>query len=210
MQTKMKLSGGRWGGLRVNAGRRRIHSKGVGHVIREKVSHREPLHINFKYRIPVRNKDTLKLLKRSIQNARKHGLNVIQYSFQHNHVHLILEAKSNAILAKGMRSLTITFAKGLKKGRVQLERYHLHVLKTAREVKHALQYVLFNQQKHESGIYSAIDDYSSVLFLENGLELVRKFAKQKSMTIKIQKGEPWIPDPGQSYLYKKGLFNLFL
>lgn len=109
-----------------------------------------------------------------------------------------------------MRSLTITFAKGLKQGRVQIERYHLHVLKTAREVKHALQYVLFNQQNHEKGIYSAIDDYSTVLFLENGLELVRRFAKKKSLTIKIQRGQPWIPDPGLSYLYKKGLLNLFL
>lgn len=210
MQTKMKLSGGKWGGLRANAGRNRIRSKGVAHANREKVSHREPLHVNFKYKNPVRNKDTLKLLRRSIQNARKHGLKILQYSFQKNHIHLILQAETNQILTRGMRSLTITFAKGLKQGRVQIERYHLHVLKTAREVKHALQYVLFNQQKHESGTYSAIDEYSSLLFLERGMELVRKFAKDKSMTIRIQKGEAWSADPGLSYLYKKGLSKLFL
>jgi REP element-mobilizing transposase RayT len=163
--------------------------------------------VNFKYRIHVRNKDTLKLLKKSIQNARSHGLRVLQYSFQHNHVHLILEADANAILTKGMRSLTITFAKGLNKGRVQIERYHLHVLKTAKEVKHALHYVLFNQQKHESGICSTIDDYSSVLSLENGLNLVRKFAKEKLMTLKIQFGEMWRSDEG-SYLYQRGLSQL--
>lgn len=210
MQTKMKLSGGKWGGLRANAGRKRIHSKGVSHGNREKISNRQPLHVNFKYKISVRNKETLKLLKRSIQNARRHGLQVLQYSFQHNHIHLILQADSNAILTKGMRALTITFAKGLNQGRVQLERYHLHVLKTAREVKHALQYVLFNQQKHEKGTYSAVSDYSSVLFLERGMELIQKFAKQKRITIKIVKGESWIPDPGNSFLYKKGLKGLFV
>ncbi len=172
----MKLSGGNWGGLRFKAGRKRVHSKGVAHERREKVNARTPLHVNFKYRLNVRNKETLKLLKRSIQNARKHGLRVLQYSFQKNHIHLILEADSNVILTKGMRSLTITFAKGLQEGRVQLERYHLHVLRTVRETKHALQYVLFNQQKHESGTYSVVDEYSSVLSCRNGLEMVRKFA----------------------------------
>ncbi len=201
MQTKMKLNGGNWGGLRSNAGRKRIRSRGVSHSVRELVSHRTPMHVNFKYRLPVRNKETLKLLKRSIQNARKHGLRVMQYSFQKNHIHLILEAESNPVLTKGMRSLTITFAKGLKQGRIQLERYHLHVLRTAREVKHAVHYVLFNQQKHESGTYSKMDEYSSVLFLANGLELIRKFAKMKAMTIKIKKGDFWESDEGRSYLY---------
>lgn len=108
-----------------------------------------------------------------------------------------------------MLSLTVTFAKGLKLGRVQIKRYHLRVLKTVREVKHGFQYVLFNQQTHEKGTYSAIDDYSSVLTLEKSLGLVRKFAKRNSKTIRIQKSGPWIPDPGKSYLYKKGLLNLF-
>ncbi|MES2527306.1 MAG: transposase [Bdellovibrionota bacterium] len=185
--------GGKWGGLRENAGRRRRKSKGVAHRMREVVK-RHPLHVNFKYRLNVRNKETLKLLKRSIQNARGHGLRILHYSFQSNHIHLIIEADSNRILTKGMRSLTITFAKGLQKGRVQMERYHLHVLKTLREAKNAVHYVLFNQQKHERGTYSVINEYSSVLSLKNGLELIRNFAKEKKITITIQNGGPWIPD----------------
>ena len=210
MQTKMRLNGRRWGGLREGAGRTRVKSKGVAHSSREKVIQRTPVHVNFKYWIHLRNKDTLRLLKRSIQNARRHGLNVLQYSFQGNHIHLIIEADTNDILTRGMRSLTITFAKGIDRGRIQVERYHLHVLRTAREVKHALHYVLFNQQKHESGTCSTINDYSSILCLERGMELLRKFAKEKRITITIQKGDPWIPDPGRSYLYRKGLLNLFL
>ncbi len=203
MQTKMKLSGGKWGGLRVKAGRKRIRSRGVAHSSREKVTGRTPIHVNFKYKIPVRNKETLKLLRKSIQNARRHGLRILQYSFQHNHVHLILEAENNAILTKGMRSLTITFAKGLNKGRVQIDRYHLHVLKTVRETKHALHYVLFNQQKHESGIYSEINEYSSVLFMEDGLKRIRSFAMEKGISLKIMKGNNWIPDSGSSFIMRK-------
>ena len=207
MQTKMKLSGGRWGGLRAKAGRKRIRSKGVAHIPREKITIRTPLHVNFKYKIPVRNKDTLKLLKKSIQNARRHGLKVLHHSFQHNHIHLILEADNNSTLTKGMRSLTITFAKGLQKGRVQIERYHLHVLKTVRETKHAIHYVLFNQQKHEKGTYSDINDYSSVLYIKNGLDLIREFAKEKALTLKIQKRNDWIPDTGSSYFARVALFS---
>lgn len=207
MQTKMKLSGGRWGGLRPKAGRKRIRSRGVAHISREKITGRTPLHVNFKYKISVRNKETLKLLKRSIQNARKHGLKILHYSLQHNHIHLIVEADNNLILTKGMRSLTITFAKGLQRGRVQIERYHLHVLKTVRETKHAIRYVLFNQQKHEFGTYSTINDYSSVLYLKNGLDLIRKFASDKALTLKIEKGSSWIPDSSLTYLAKVALFS---
>lgn len=188
MQTRMKLNGAKWGGRREGAGRIRI---------------RLPLHVNFKYRTGIRNKTTLKLLKKAIQNARGQGLKVLQYSFQHNHVHLLIEAHDNHILSKGMRSLTITFAKGLRIGRVQVERYHLHVLKTVREVRHAIHYVLFNQQKHERGTYSWIDDYSSVLSNPNELDLVRKFAQKSGMLLKVSKGDPWKPDLSGSYIYRR-------
>ncbi|WPU66418.1 transposase [Peredibacter starrii] len=147
-QLSLNLYQGKSGGRRPGSGRKRIHSKGVAHRIREKVTNRTPLHINFKYRTFIKNKYCLKLLKRAIINARAHGLRIIHFSLQSNHVHLIIEAENNDTLTKGMRSLTITFAKGLNKGKVQIERYHLHVLKTIKETKHAVQYVLFNQQKH--------------------------------------------------------------
>ncbi len=208
MQKSFRLNGGAWGGLREGAGRKRKHSRGVSHRNREKVSDRTPLHINFKYRTTVRNKTTLKLLKRAIQNARNHGLLVQQFSFESNHIHLIVGASDNKTLTRGMRSLTITFAKGLKMGRIQIERYHLHVLKSVREVKHALQYVLFNHQKHEKGIYSAVDQYSSLLSEKDGLKIIQKFAREKKMTIEIRKGEFWKGDPGTSWLYQRGM-NLF-
>lgn len=207
-QLKLNLYQGNWGGRRPGSGRKRIHSKGVSHRVREKVTTRTPIHINFKYKTLIKNKFCLKLLKRAIVNARSHGLRVVHFSLQSNHVHLIIEVENNTILTKGMRSLTITFAKGLNQGRVQLERYHLHVLKTLRETRNAVHYVLFNQQKHEKGQYSKIDGYSSLLSMDKALEVIKRYAKTARKTLKIGRAENWELDQERSYLLKQGIIQL--
>ena len=90
-----------------------------------------------------------------------------------------------------MRSHTVTFAKGLRDGKVQLERYHLHVLKTIREAKNAALYVLFNQQKHEKGTYSKLNGFSSLLSMERARELIRKYAMKEEITIKMKETKKW-------------------
>lgn len=202
-QLKLNLYNGSWGGRRPRAGRKRIHSKGVAHRTRERINHRTPLHINFKFRTLIKNKVALKILKRAIINARSHGLRVIHFSMQSNHLHFIVEADSNEILTRGMRSLTITFAKGIEKGRIQIERYHLHVLKTLQETRNAIRYVLFNQQKHEKGTFSKIDEYSSLLNMNGAPKIIRKFAKDMKMTLIIKKTAPWEMDQAKSYFLKK-------
>lgn len=202
-QMKLNLEKGKLGGRRVGAGRRRIHSNGVSHRVREKVSHRTPLHINFKYKAQIRNKDSLRILKRAILNARKHGLRVVHFSLQSNHVHLIIEAPNNLILTKGMRSLTVTMAMGLKKGRIQLERYHLHVLKSLRETKNAVEYVCFNKQKHEKKKSSILDDYSSL----PTQEVIRHFARKHSMSLRLCVTLKWQGDPPLSFILARSLLR---
>jgi REP element-mobilizing transposase RayT len=208
-ELQFNLFKGKRGGRRPGAGRKRIHSKGVSHLKRETVIKRTPQHVNFKFQCSIRNKDCLKLLKRSIQNAQKMGLKIIHFSLQSNHVHLITEAENNEVLTKGMRALTITFSKGLNRGRVQLERYHLHVLKTLREVKYAMVYVLFNEQKQTKKKASKIDGYTSVLYLEEGLKLVRNFAQKNKVTLKIDKiWEEFTLPQSSGYLLSKSLKDL--
>ncbi len=159
-QIELNLYRGQRGGRRPRRGRKAIHSRGVAHRRRERVNPRTPLHVNFKLKAWIRNKTCLRLLKRAILNGRRHGLRVNQFSLQSNHVHLIVEAGDNATLTRGMRSLTVTFAKGLKSGRVQLERYHLHVMRTLAEVRNVIHYVRHNTQKHtgkapEQGPYAS-------------------------------------------------------
>jgi REP element-mobilizing transposase RayT len=182
-QLRLNLYCGKRGGVRPGAGRKRLHSKGVAHRVREKVTQKVGLHLNFKVRYQIRNKICLKILKRSIQNARNHGLKVLHFSLQSNHVHLIVEAINNEVLTRGMRSLTITFSKGVDKGRIQLERYHLHALRTLRETKNAVHYVLFNQQKHSGLKRAYMDEYSSLGLVQD----LRALAKEVKMTIIFKK-----------------------
>lgn len=207
-QMVLNLFRGGRGGRRPGSGRKRIHSKGVSHKKREAVNQKTPLHINFRYKTHIRNKDSLRLLKRAIINARAKGLRVIHFSMQSNHIHIIVESSENKTLTKGMRSLTVTFAKGLKRGKVQTERFHLHVLKSVKEAKNAIRYVLFNQQKHEARKASRLDEYSSLLSLSCGLDLIRNFAAESRMTLTMGPIEKWHLDKSLSYLGCEGLKQL--
>ena len=82
-----------------------------------------------------------------------------------------------------MRSLTITFAKGVAKRRIQIERYHLHVLRSLQETKNAARYVLFNEQKHAGLKRADINSYSSLGFVKN----LKELAKSAEMLIVFKK-----------------------
>jgi putative transposase len=182
-QLSLNLFKGKHGGHRPNSGRRRVKSRGVAHSTRETVTARTPVHINFKYRINIRSKEVLKLLAKAMAKAQTHGLKVVHYSLQSNHVHLIAEANDNKTLTKGMRSISITLAKGIGRGSIQLERYHLHVLKTLQETKNAVHYVLFNEQKHGSKVISS---YSSLLCLKEGMRLIKDFTTKMKTTLRSE------------------------
>jgi REP element-mobilizing transposase RayT len=184
-QLRLNIYKGKRGGRRSGAGRKRIHSKGVAHRTRETVITRHALHINFKMNTSIRNKRCLKILKRAIKNSRSMGLSIAHFSLQSNHLHLIVEAKNNAILTRGMRSLTITFSKGIGRGRIQLERYHLHVLKTIRETRNAVHYVLFNEQKHSGLKRAYVNSFSSLGVVQDLRELAKK-AKMMVILGRIQ------------------------
>jgi len=75
------------------------------------------------------------------------------YSIQNDHVHLIVEATSNMDLACGMKSIGARLARAVnrifaRRGAVLADRYHRHVLRTPREVRNALAYVLLNARRH--------------------------------------------------------------
>lgn len=147
-QLSLNLYKGTHGGRRPNCGRPRLHSKGVAHRTREKINAHTPFHINFKYKAFIRTNKVLEILEIGIKNASRHKLKVTHYTLQSNHVHIIAESPHNESLIKGMRSLTNTIVKRIGKGSIQIERYHLHVLKTPTEVSNAVTYVLGNDIKH--------------------------------------------------------------
>jgi REP element-mobilizing transposase RayT len=147
-QLTLNLYSGKNGGRRPNSGRPRIHSKGVSHSKREPVTSRTPLKINFKKKTYIRTEKLLDIINRSIEHAKLKNLHIICFTIQSNHIHLIAETQNNKTLSSGMRSVTNTIAKNLKKGSMQIERYHLHVLRNPTEVRNAISYVMTNDLKH--------------------------------------------------------------
>jgi hypothetical protein len=90
-----------------------------------------------------------------------------------NHLHLIVEAEDKETLARKVKGLQVRVARALNRalarnGQVFSDRYHAHVLKTPREVRHALAYVLLNARKHAGalGATDRVDPCSSALFFD--------------------------------------------
>jgi hypothetical protein len=93
-------------------------------------------------------------LERSFAAASDRGrFRLVQYSIQHDHLHAIVEATSARDLASGMKAIGARLARAVNRisgssGTVLADRYHLHVLRTPREVRNALAYVLLNARRH--------------------------------------------------------------
>jgi REP element-mobilizing transposase RayT len=83
----------------------------------------------------------------------REGFRICQFSVQGNHIHLLIEADASVALSEGMRAWTIRVARAInrvlaRKGKVFPDRYHAVRLKTARQVRAALCYVLQNARRH--------------------------------------------------------------
>jgi REP element-mobilizing transposase RayT len=110
-----------------------------------------------------------RLLERAFREAKvRFGVRIVHYSIQGSHLHLIVEAEGSEALAKAMQGLCIRVARGLnglcrRRGPVFVDRYHMHVLGSLREVRHAVRYVLNNWRHHvrEHEFLGRVDPCSS-------------------------------------------------
>ena len=78
---------------------------------------------------------------------------MVHYSVQRTHVHLIVEAAGKQALGRGMKSVASRLARAAQRvfgvrGKILFGRYWVRVLRTAREVRNAISYVLLNARKH--------------------------------------------------------------
>ena len=147
----------RWGGRRARAGRKPGPNPRVRHERREKFPSRHPCHVTLKVRrgVPsLRSARLLAELQASFAKACERGeFRLVHYSVQNDHVHMIVEAKSREALGRGMKSIGARFARAVNRvfgrtGRVLADVYHLVVLRTPRQVRNALAYVLLNGRRH--------------------------------------------------------------
>jgi REP element-mobilizing transposase RayT len=97
-------------------------------------------------------------LERSLREAKERtGCRVIAYSVQQDHVHLLVEAEDKRALGRGMKSIGARIARAVRRvfggrGPVLMERYHQRVVRSPREVRNVLAYVLLNARKHAAAL----------------------------------------------------------
>jgi hypothetical protein len=146
-----------WGGRRVGAGRKPAGPTAhVPHRLRGFHDGRHPIHVTMRAvrGLPsLRSANLFPVLWRGLARASGRRFRVVHFSVQANHVHLLVEADEARALARGMQGLGIRLAKAMnrrlsRRGRIWADRYHGRPLRTPREVRHGLVYVLLNGRKH--------------------------------------------------------------
>jgi putative transposase len=146
-----------WGGRRSGAGREPSGLLArVSHARRAVHEACHPVHVTLRA-IPglpsLRTRDLFPHLCRCIAAMARAEFRVVQFSVQSNHVHLLVEASDGRSLRRGVQGLTIRLARAINRrlgraGRVWSDRYHSRELRTPREVRNGLVYVLLNGRKH--------------------------------------------------------------
>jgi REP element-mobilizing transposase RayT len=129
----------------------------VRHRERERFAGRFPCHVTLKIReeLPsLRTKRVVREIEQSLASACERGsFRVVHYSIQSDHGHFIVEANGRDALGRGMKSLGARFARAVnralgRRGAVLAGRYHMRVLRSPRQVRNALAYVLLNARRH--------------------------------------------------------------
>jgi REP element-mobilizing transposase RayT len=156
----------RRGGARPGAGRPRKKDEDRGFIAhRRRASHRkdDPVHVTLRVmkRVPSLRRQVLaKIIERALlaqqkklRDEGKTHFQLVDFSIQADHLHLIVEASDKRGLSRGLIGLEVRIARRInkvlgRKGRFWSERYHRHDLRTPTETRNALRYVLLNIKKH--------------------------------------------------------------
>jgi len=170
-----------WGGARIGAGRPRgprSRRRRVPHSPRPIHRKSYPLHVTLRARWglpPFREQVIFRSIRDALEKASRSprvgdGFRVIHFSVQRDHLHLIVEAHDSSSRSRGMQGLAIRVARAVNRllrnrGNVWKERYHAHTLRTPREVRNAIVYVLMNAKKHGVAL-AGIDALSSAPFFD--------------------------------------------
>jgi REP element-mobilizing transposase RayT len=162
---KLDKNGQRRGGKRPNAGRPPKGARSSErHKTRQVLKRGEPIHA-----IMGACPDVGSLRRRSIMRAiheatvivtrHEERFRIVHISVQRTHIHLIVEAENRVALATGMQAFGISAARNINReitertgkkrtGKVFADRYHARILKTPRQVRNTLAYVLNNWRHH--------------------------------------------------------------
>jgi len=190
-----------WGGRRKGAGRKRVAPRPmVSHRARPRHREAHPVHVTLRAcdgLPPFRERALFARMRECIRAASHDGFRVVQFSVQRDHVHLIVEARDPEGLSRGVQGLAIRLARGINRtlsvrGRVWGDRFHARELRTPREVRNALVYVLMNAKKHLRNAPD-VDPFSSAPWFDGFAHLV---ALEMTASTPVVRAETWLARKG--------------
>ena len=158
-----------WGGARRGAGRKPANRPRTPHRARPAHAARFPLHVTVHLRegLPTLRTRSVRaaVVEALADGNERFGFRLNQFSLQTNHLHWIAEAEDASALSRGMQALLVRIARALnrhwkRRGPVFWDRFHARPLRTPREVRTALVYVLQNARHHGLKL-AGPDPYSS-------------------------------------------------
>ena len=172
-----------WGGRREGAGRPpKGERSGVPHERRPALSRHHPVHVTLRTVAEVgrlRTRDRYRIIRQALVTSfaasRSAGLcRIVHLSIQGNHLHLLVEAEDREALSRGVQGFEISCAKRInnaisqqtgetRRGAVFADRFHAVQLKTPRQVRSCIAYVLSNWRRHgePTARDAALDAYAT-------------------------------------------------
>ena len=129
----------------------------MAHERRPEFVARHPLHVTLRCAqgdVSLRRYHPLEVVRGAIRaGGHREDFRVVEFHLLSNHLHLIVEAAGAVALARGMQGLAVRLARGINRalgrsGKLFVERYHARCLRSPREVRATLRYVLLNAHHH--------------------------------------------------------------
>jgi putative transposase len=169
------------GGARKGAGRKPGAGRHrVEHSRRSTHDRHCPVHVTLRVRngVPsLRSDSVFGAVATAFAAGSSEQFRLLQFSVQHDHVHLIVEADDAQRLIRGIQGLAIRVARAVnrvlgRRGALWGDRYHSRQLQSPREVRNAIVYVLANFKKHLCSS-TGIDPRSSALWFDGFRRVVR-------------------------------------
>ncbi len=144
------------------------------HETRPRLRPDQPVHVTIRT-VPALHSLRRRHAYRAIREAlitsfARESFRVVHVSIQRTHVHLLVEATDRIALARGMQGFQISAARHLnaaarRRGTVFPDRYHSEIIRTPRQARHALAYVLNNWRRHREHLHARrtwrVDPFSS-------------------------------------------------
>jgi putative transposase len=191
---------------RGRAGRKVGNGRGsVRHRVREAHASSHPVHVVLRSKFrPLRSQFVFPTLRKALAKAARAraGFRIVQFSVQHDHLHLIIEARDKTALSRGMQGLAIRVARQVnrlvnRQGKLWADRFFARALSSPRAVKNALGYVLNNFRKHAAlaARVFRIDPYSSAPYFNGFRELRGRAPCELPPSRAFPLAPPGVPPP---------------